>query len=157
MFHQQLKKNLAVFAAIGSGVLVGLPALAQNTTIMNAPASVRDRMMNENSQIDQRNGGDSMTPSESDSNTINQPMNRDSSTPMNNDRMNNDRMSPANRRQSFNQTNRVSPLNPCPSMFYETAYSRMNLIPEGCPAVRPTQDQSQNMNRGNLPNENRDR
>jgi len=156
MFHQQLKKNLAVFAAIGSGVLVGLPALAQNTTIMNAPASVRDRMMNESSQIDQRNSGDSMTPSESDSNTINQPMNRDSSTPMNNE-MNNDRMSPANRRQSFNQTNRVSPLNPCPSIFYDTAYSRMNLIPEGCPAVRPTQDQSQNINPGNLPNENRDR
>ncbi|MEW5856339.1 MAG: hypothetical protein AB1861_02970 [Cyanobacteriota bacterium] len=117
--HQPIKKTLALVGAISGSLLFGLPALAQMNSApgeIDQPRDTRDRLMQPPAS------GDRMM----------QP-------PASGDRMMQNNSNPSNVNQLQNNAQR-SPLNPCPSIFYESRYVQAGIRPPaGCPAAPPLQ------------------
>jgi hypothetical protein len=118
--HQPIKKTLALVGAICGSLLFGLPALAQMNSApgeIDQPRDTRDRLMQPPAS------GEGMM----------QP-------PASGDRMMQNNSNPSNVNQLQNNAQGVSPLNPCPSIFYESRYIQAGIRPPaGCPAASPLQ------------------
>ncbi|MFE1747801.1 hypothetical protein [Coleofasciculus sp. H7-2] len=112
--HQSIKKTLALAGAICGSLLFGLPALAQ---MNSAPGEIEQ-------------------PSDTRDRLM-QP-------PASGDRLMQNNSNPSNVNQLPNNAQRVSPLNPCPSIFYESRYIQAGIRPPaGCPAASPMQSETE--------------
>ncbi|MBD1940947.1 hypothetical protein H6F50_01045 [Coleofasciculus sp. FACHB-712] len=118
--HQPIKKTLALAGAICGSLLFGLPALAQMNSApgeIDQPRDTRDRLMQPPASGDR----------------IMQP-------PASGDRIMQNNSTPNNVNQLQNNAQGASPLNPCPSIFYESRYIQAGIRPPaGCPAAPPLQ------------------
>ena len=127
--HQPIKQTLALAGAICGSLFFGLPALAQMNSApgeIDQPRDTRDRLMQPPAS-----GEGMMQPSESSDRIM--------QSPASGDRMMQNNSNPSNVNQLQNNAQR-SPLNPCPSIFYESRYIQAGIRPPaGCPAAPPLQ------------------
>ncbi|MBD1887729.1 hypothetical protein H6F78_12760 [Coleofasciculus sp. FACHB-64] len=128
--HQPIKKTLALAGAICGSLLFGLPALAQMNSApgeIDQPRDTRDRLMQPPASGEQM-----MQPPASGEQMM--------QSPASGDRIMQNNSTPNNVNQLQNNAQGASPLNPCPSIFYESRYIQAGIRPPaGCPAAPPLQ------------------